>query len=152
VGRRVFIASSVVSLLLAVAVAGLWARSYFVADSISVCDGHATALVDSTVGSIRSEIHFDESANWSGGAHIGEEVPSVGKDPLSSLAEFEFYAGKVGLDTCWLFAVPHWALLALCLMLPTIATVGRHLRRRRAPACFPIEPPTSSSPAAARRP
>jgi hypothetical protein len=138
VRRRLFTVAWVVSLLFAVAVAGLWARSYFAVDTVYLSGADATAAVWSMAGSIRATNNALERP-WKI-THYSQGVSADGIG-LSSLAAFGLDS-KVGIRVDWHLVLPHWALLVAALVLPTIAAVRRH----RAGTGFPVEPPAPSSP------
>jgi hypothetical protein len=143
VRRRVLTVAWVLSLLVTLAVAGLWARSYFTIDAVLLTRDHDAVNVVSVVGALSATgAPFSEDLPIEVTRYV-EEVRDGRTDLLSSLVYFRFRTFTTR-PVRWNVALPHWALLVPALVLPTVAAVCR--RRRRAVAGFPVEPPAPSSP------
>ena len=134
-----------VSLLLAVAAAGLWVRSYFAHDVIMVYRGQGGTALHASRGHVllvrgRVEREVGDLVRW----HRGPSMPLRGPNFRRALDERHV----APIDDEHLAGVPHWLIfLAAALPLVIVGTVTLN-RRRRLRWAGPDRPATSRESAA----
>ena len=140
--RRLLTALTVLSLLLCLAGGALWARSYSVADSITVRSGRRLTDFFSEGGSytFRTIIHEgDAGREW---ARESERADVDSATALRVLAHFEWTSTNVFNRPSRYVIAPQWTVPAVFGILPAFRGhrwCRRHFARRRG---FDIEPVT----------
>jgi hypothetical protein len=128
-------ALSVLSLLVALAIALLWVRSYFVHDTVVWAHGRRIAVCHSVAGRVVIYLapnngQFPRGASW-------EREPAP-PDSWSDYPAASFHVGSIGNAHDIIFA--HWVPIALATLPAVVAAVLARRRRRRSsrgvcPAC-----------------
>ena len=126
--HRLATALSASSLLLALGVAVLWARSYVVHDVLTVVAGGRHVALHSTSG----QFLIDDDPSIPAGYRPGvtwqrqDDVIPYGSNIRSALVRFKV----ARFNTARLWSLPQWPLVALAAVPPAVGVVRR---RRRAP-------------------
>jgi hypothetical protein len=145
--RHLFNLFAGASLFLCIAVAVLWARSYWRMDTlIWGGEDRPTRILSSTPGRISGAIidgvTHDQRFEWRINGVEGQSFP----DPAGSIAGFYFAKGSITLKIhpgmpsmrTWAFQVPYWCPTLLATIAPIIGLVRYHRRRyRRRPGVCP---------------
>ena len=130
--RRLHNASSGLSLLLCVALAVLWVRSYRVMDGVRY--SHPSATSSHCLHTRHGAVHYlycgpplttTPGWRWLGGPQPPKFVAMVDRPQWRALG----FAGG-GVKTFWFVSVPFWSLVIAAAALPA-ATLVRRVRRRR---------------------
>ena len=116
-----------VSLVLAVAAAGLWVRSYFAHDVVMVYRGPSATALHASRGQVllvrgRTERDIGDVTRW----HRGPSMPLRGPNVRRALDEV--HAARIVNDR--LSGVPHWLVFAVT-ALPLVIVGTAIIRRRR---------------------
>jgi hypothetical protein len=134
--RRLFAILSALSLLLSIAVAALWVRSYRHGDTFTWAvsrgrEGVISARGKLYVASVTSvrELHFDYPPGYHSMPADEQEASSL--RPKSSFLGFSHIHINLFGAVIWQLCVPCWAVVALSLVLPSTWWAVRARRRRR---------------------
>jgi hypothetical protein len=143
--RRLFNILAAVSLLLALAVAGLWVRSYWAADywnavPLAGLRIHANSQPGSLTFAYETNGIMPDDDFWTTVYREGLPGYENAFAPYGMLGYFNFYRVNWGSSTIVNLTVPDWFYILLGLILPTCWVLQRWRRRRHyrdglCPAC-----------------
>jgi hypothetical protein len=127
---------SVVSLLVALAIALLWARSYLVQDVLLIYTGRNGVGIHSTGGHFVVLHDFAPSTWYEPGVSWQREDDVTPYGASVALALLRFDVERFSNGRLWVF--PQWPLVALALVLPTARLLFRR-RLKAGGAGFPLD-------------
>jgi hypothetical protein len=151
--RRLINLLTIASLLLCVAVAALWVRSYWIADQALFCAGERLCGMHAVRG--RIGLNWTSSDSYWSDANVGTgwqhtptiriippdpDLDQVYRDHFLGFAidQFPFTPNlTTSPQTNHVLVIPHWSLVAACLVLPGLLARSRRRRllRRRPGLC-----------------